>query len=107
MRSRESRGGDRPQHRSLLLRRRQTVLDAFRRAGATDEHVARWFSATESGSLRLDLWKANRDQLLAAGLRPDRISVCRLCTKTHHHVFESYRVDGDQAGRMAALIAVP
>ncbi len=32
-----------------------TVLDAFRRAGATDEHVARWFSATESGSFRLDL----------------------------------------------------
>jgi YfiH family protein len=85
----------------------QTVLDAFRRAGANDEHLGRWFRQTDAGSLRLDLWAANRDQLERAGLRADRIAICGLCTQTHHHVFESYRVDRERAGRMAALIAVP
>jgi polyphenol oxidase len=83
------------------------VLDAFRRAGAADRQLGRWFRPTDAGSLRLDLWAANRDQLVRAGLRPDRIVSCRLCTQTHHEVFESYRVDGERAGRMAALIAVP
>jgi YfiH family protein len=85
----------------------RTVLDAFSQAGASDGHVARWFAPDGSGLLRLDLWTANRDQLLDAGLPADRISVCGLCTQTHHQVFESYRVDGERAGRMAALIAVP
>jgi purine-nucleoside/S-methyl-5'-thioadenosine phosphorylase / adenosine deaminase len=85
----------------------QKVLDAFRRTGATDEHVGRWFRQTHVGSLWLDLWAANRDQLVRAGLRADRIAICGLCTQTHHDVFESYRVDRERAGRMAALIAVP
>ena len=37
----------------------------------------------------------------------DRIDTSRLCTQTHRDVFESYRVDGANAGRMAALIMVP
>jgi YfiH family protein len=84
-----------------------SVLEAFELAGATPEAIARWFAHTESGSLRLDLWLVNRDQLLAAGVREDRIHLSRLCTATHREIFDSYRVDGEQAGRMAGLIAVP
>lgn len=83
------------------------VLEAFELAGASEEALARWFAHTESGSLRLDLWAVNRDQLLAAGVREDHLYISRLCTQTHHDIFESYRVDGVNAGRMAALIAVP
>jgi polyphenol oxidase len=82
----------------------KTVLDAFR--SADWERLERWFP-TQAGRLRLDLWSANRDQLLAAGLAEDHIHLPGLCTKTHRHVFESYRVDGEQAGRMAALIRMP
>jgi YfiH family protein len=83
------------------------VLEAFELAGGGEEDLARWFAHTENNSLRLDLWAANRDQLLAAGVREDHLYISRLCTQTHREVFESYRVDGIQAGRMAAMIAVP
>ena len=81
--------------------------DAFRQAGATDVQLARWFSRTDGGSLRLDLWAANRDQLLEAGIPAGRIHLSSLCTQTHATVFDSYRVEGPNAGRMAALIRVP
>jgi copper oxidase (laccase) domain-containing protein len=55
----------------------------------------------------LDLWSANRDQLIAAGVDASRIHVCGLSTVTHPGVFDSYRVDGERAGRMAGLIVVP
>jgi YfiH family protein len=80
------------------------VVEAFRRAGASDAQRANWFSHTESGSLRLDLWAANRDQLVSAGADPARIHTARLCTQTHREIFESYRVDGAAAGRLLALI---
>jgi YfiH family protein len=85
----------------------QSVADAFAAAGARDQQLARWFTAGGQGALRLDLWAANRDQLVAAGVREDRIHLSGLCTQTHSAVFESYRVDGQNAGRMLALVAVP
>ena len=81
------------------------LVDAFRSRGATEEHLARWF--TPVGPLRLDLWAANIDQLHAARVLPTNIHLARLCTQTHSEVFDSYRVAGAQAGRMAALIRVP
>jgi len=83
------------------------LIDAFRSGGATDEQLARWFSRNAGGDLRLDLWAANRDQLLAAGVQADRMFTAGLCTQTHADVFDSFRAAGAGAGRMAALIAVP
>jgi copper oxidase (laccase) domain-containing protein len=83
------------------------VHDAFAAAGHAEEHLSRWSSTNSEGSLALDLWTANRDQLMTAGVREDRIYVSGLCTETHRDVFESYRVDGPKAGRLLALVAVP
>jgi polyphenol oxidase len=82
------------------------VFDSFR-AVADERQLAAWFTRSASGSLRLDLWAANSDQLRVAGLSGERIHVARLCTQTHAGVFDSYRVAGPNAGRMAALIRVP
>jgi purine-nucleoside/S-methyl-5'-thioadenosine phosphorylase / adenosine deaminase len=71
------------------------------------EQVDRWFADSGEDSIRLDLWTANRDQLISAGLGTDDIYICRLCTRTHHDLFASYRAEGERAGRMAALITVP
>jgi polyphenol oxidase len=83
------------------------LIDAFRSVGAAESDLARWFSRTATGSLRLDLWAANRDQLIQSGVRPDRIYLSRLCTQTHADVFDSYRVAGTRAGRSIAAIRVP
>jgi YfiH family protein len=83
------------------------LVAAFRAAGASEDRLARWFTPSADGSWRLDLWTANYDQLIDAGLRPHHVHRCWLCTKTHADLFDSYRADGPHAGRMAALIRVP
>jgi YfiH family protein len=83
------------------------LVEAFRRAGATADEVTRWFHRDAGRRLRLDLWTANRDQLVGRGVPGSRIFVAGLCTQTHPTVFDSFRAEGERAGRMAALIRVP
>ncbi len=80
------------------------VVQAFRDAGHDSTAIGRWFSAGPSGRSHVDLWRANADQLEAAGVPPDQIHVARLCTKTHADVLHSYRVLGTEAGRMVGVI---
>ena len=82
------------------------LIAAFQHAGHRAGDLARWFRRREA-RLRLDLWAANRDQLIDAGLRPERVFTCSLSTLAHAEVFDSYRAAGDRAGRTAAVIAVP
>jgi YfiH family protein len=63
----------------------------------------RWFYRQADGWM-LNLWNANRDQLIEAGVRSPNIHIAELCTATHPEVFESYRRDGPAAGRLAAAI---
>jgi hypothetical protein len=82
------------------------LLDAFRAAGHDSRDADRWFIRSTTKP-HLDLWTANGDQLIAAGVKSDRVFSCGLSTVAHPEVFDSYRVDGDRAGRMAALVVVP
>jgi YfiH family protein len=72
--------------------------------GAADLH--RWFAPIESprATDRLDLWQANRDQLVAVGVDPANVHVAGLCTATHNDWFWSYRREGASAGRLLAVI---
>jgi polyphenol oxidase len=81
------------------------LVTAFRQAGHQDD-VDRWFSSRD-GVLVLDLWAANRDLLAVAGIPTERIHSAGLCTKSNAAVFESFRADGERAGRMAAVIVAP
>jgi polyphenol oxidase len=80
----------------------EPVLDAFARQGHPATAMEGWFR--RGAVLRLDLWRANRDQLRDAGLRPERVHVSGLCTVCHASLFHSYRRDGAGTGRMAAVI---
>lgn len=84
----------------------ESLVDAFLDAGHHREDVDRWFIRTGARP-HLDLWSANRDQLAAAGILLGNIHVCGLSTVSHPDIFDSYRVAGDRAGRMAAIIVVP
>jgi YfiH family protein len=77
---------------------------AFQEAGHHPSMLDRWFEPRGHDKFHLDLWRATRDQLEGAGLSPDNIHIAELCTKTHAHVFHSYRVQGSSAGRMAAVV---
>ena len=52
---------------------------------------------------RIDLEKANRRQLVEAGLAPDRIYTLGLCTFCRGDQFHSFRRDREQAGRMISV----
>src|SRR5262249_7725637 len=54
----------------------------------------------------LDLRKANRSQLLAAGLREKNIVVSDLCTACRRDFFFSYRKEGAATGRMLSAIGI-
>jgi hypothetical protein len=78
--------------------------DAFVKTGHHRSLLDRWFEPKENAKFHLDLWQATRDQLEGAGLRPSNVHVAELCTRTHAGRFHSFRADGANAGRMAAVI---
>src|SRR5688572_1124360 len=61
-----------------------------------------WFS--RDAKPHLDLWRASRDQLARAGIPPNQIHVCELCTFDHPALFHSFRRDGKNAGRLVSAI---
>ena len=84
----------------------ESLIAEFANARHPHSDIDRWF-ARRGDDLFLDLWAANRQQLMDAGVEPNSISLCGLSTVSHPDVFDSYRVAGDRAGRMAAIIVVP
>ncbi|MDA8210915.1 MAG: peptidoglycan editing factor PgeF [Clostridia bacterium] len=58
----------------------------------------------EPGKWLLNLWEANRRQLLDQGVRPERITVAETCTNCHPETFFSYRAENGTTGRMSAVI---
>jgi hypothetical protein len=79
------------------------LADAFR-AGGFAQSVDRWFVRDETGSLKLDVWAANRDQLVSSGVPAAAIHAAGLCTSSRPDLFASYRRDGPGTGRMAGVI---
>lgn len=54
----------------------------------------------------LNLWEANRRQLLDAGLVPDNVAVSAVCTACNTELFFSYRAEKGNTGRMGAVISL-
>jgi polyphenol oxidase len=57
-------------------------------------------------NVHLDLRKANRSQLLTAGLRAQNIFVSDLCTACHTDLLFSHRREGPLSGRLIAAIGI-
>ena len=60
--------------------------------------------AGQDNKWHLDLWHANKADLLSAGLSEKNIILSRICTSCAEERFFSYRRDGGQTGRMAAFL---
>ena len=74
------------------------------------EHFAsEGFDTTEIIEIRnnaifLDLWKANKQSLEKAGIKPDHIEIAGICTFAEHKRFFSARRLGIKSGRMLSGI---
>ena len=82
----------------------EEVVAAFREEGHAEAAIERWFSRDPGRRPHFDLWRANSDQLEAAGVPSTAIHVAGLCTRTYAGRFHSYRASGAAAGRMAGVI---
>jgi YfiH family protein len=88
------------------------LVDTFARAGHERYLIDRWFLARpwrresrERSPLHLDVAGANRDQLVLAGVPEESLFMSGLCTAMNLGVLTSFRVEREQAGRIAGVIA--
>ena len=81
----------------------QDVREAAR--GGIGRHADRFFEQRDAKTY-FDLWAANTDELLRAGVLPSNVHVAGQCTICNNDVFPSRRAEGESAGRFAAVLAV-
>jgi YfiH family protein len=81
----------------------QEVVDQFSTTLANSEI---YFTPTSSGHALVDLHAANRDQLIATGVKPDQIFTAPFCTMERSDLFFSYRREKQDFGRTGRLLSV-
>jgi YfiH family protein len=79
------------------------VIERFKEIFPQAVHL---FTPTRAGHARIDLQTANRDQLINAGVSPERIHVAPLCTMDRNDLFFSYRREKSLHGRVGRLMSV-
>jgi YfiH family protein len=77
------------------------VRQAFIQGGMAWESCA---VQSGEGKWQLDMAAANRDLLLEAGLRANRIQASEMCVCCHYELFFSYRRDRGETGRQMGFI---
>jgi polyphenol oxidase len=87
-----------------------TYFDEFRTGD--EPNPIQWLNMMPPGhqpppkGVLLDLRKANRSQLISAGVRPQNIHTIELCTSCHPSLLFSYRKQGPHSGRLMSLVAL-
>lgn len=98
------RAGIGPAARACCYEVGPEIVNAFQERFSNCDEL---FTATRSGHARIDLQRANRNQLIAAGVLAERIHTAPLCTMCRTDLFFSYRREknaGNSVGRLLACI---
>lgn len=83
----------------------EDVIDRFKEN--FDEHL--WqdlFYQKENGKYQLDLWEANHQIFLEAGIKEEHIAVTNVCTHCNPDVLFSHRTTGNARGNVSAFLAL-
>lgn len=80
----------------------EEVYEAFRKTGFDMDKIALWNEKTQK--YHIDLWEANRLQLMNAGVLPENIEISGICTYENHDRFFSARRLGTKSGRILSGI---
>ena len=79
----------------------EVLAAAVQRIGS---HAEDLFQHGPGGKLHFDLWRANTDALIRAGLELGSVHVAGVCTLCRNDLFPSHRREGGTCGRFAAVI---
>lgn len=82
----------------------EEVVEAFRAKGYDITRIARRNKLT--GKQHIDLWEANRQQLLTFGVPAAHVEVAGICTFARHEEFFSARRLGIHSGRILSGILI-
>lgn len=82
----------------------EEVVDAFRMLGIKMELIS--VRNVQTGKTHIDLWEANRIQLMNTGLRDCNIEIAGICTYSHSEDFFSARRLGIHSGRILSGIGI-
>ncbi|MCB6644372.1 peptidoglycan editing factor PgeF [[Clostridium] scindens] len=83
----------------------EDVIDRFR--DSFNEAVwPKLFYRKENGKYQLDLWRANEEVFLEAGIRRENLAVTNLCTHCNQEVLFSHRATGEKRGNLSAFLAL-
>ena len=66
----------------------------------------RLFYKKENGRYQLDLWQANREVLLEAGISEKNVAVTNVCTHCNPKILFSHRAAGEKRGNLSAFLAL-
>ena len=78
------------------------VYEAFRKNGFQMDYISEWKPATHK--YHIDLWAANRLQLLDFGVPSAQVETANICTFTQYEEFFSARRMGIKSGRILSGI---
>jgi len=78
------------------------VIEPFRKKFPNPE----LFTETREHHACIDLLESNREQLISAGVAPDRINIAPLCTMCRTDLFFSYRREKSIHGKVGRLMSV-
>jgi YfiH family protein len=79
------------------------VIDVFKERFPD---AAALLTTTRDGHARINLHRANREQLISSGVSPDRIHLAPFCTMDRNDLFFSYRQEKKLHGRVGRLMSV-
>ena len=78
----------------------EEVYLEFANAGFNMERIAKRYPAQQGEKWHIDLWEANRLQLIEAGVKEENIQVAGVCTYKNNNEFFSARRLGIASGRI-------
>lgn len=81
------------------------VIEKFREVFA-EPLMPKLFYEKDNGKFQLNLWEANRQVLLEAGIRKENMAVTNLCTHCNPDILFSHRMSGNRRGNLSAFLAL-
>ena len=80
------------------------VVDEFHRAYDGKFDVSKIYDITSEDKRQLDLWEANKQILLLAGIKENNIIISGVCTSCHDDLLFSHRKTNGQRGNLVAVM---
>ena len=80
------------------------VVDEFHKAYNSKFDVRKIYDITSEEKRQLDLWEANKQILMLAGIKEENIVISNVCTSCNEELLYSHRKTGGKRGNLVAVM---